>query len=148
MSGIRTIGKLAKEAGVGVETVRFYERKGLIEQPLAGEGYRHYDDSALATVRYIKIAQRMGFALKDIAALRGHLSEGEGFCRAVRATARRRLGTIGDEIAALRRLEGELTAFLERCERRSTETPCPILVEIGALDAATKPKSAKERRKR
>ena len=49
----RTIGKLANEAGVSVETIRFYERKGLIDQPRAADGYRHYDDQTLATVRYI-----------------------------------------------------------------------------------------------
>ncbi len=92
MSARRTIGKLAKEAGVGVETVRFYERKGLIDQPVTGEGYRDYGDETLAAVRYIKIAQKMGFSLADVAKLRGKLREGPGFCEAVRATARRRLG--------------------------------------------------------
>ena len=72
----RTIGKLAKEAGVGVETVRFYERKGLIDQPLSAEGYRDYGDETLAAVRYIKIAQSMGFSLADVAKLRGKLGRG------------------------------------------------------------------------
>ncbi len=143
MSARRTIGKLAKEAGVGVETVRFYERKGLIDQPVTGEGYRDYGDETLAAVRYIKIAQKMGFSLADVAKLRGKLREGPGFCEAVRATARRRLGTIEGEIAELRRLQGELTAFLDRCGRRSPNAPCSILTELAALDDAAEPKQRK-----
>jgi MerR family mercuric resistance operon transcriptional regulator len=143
MSVRRTIGKLAKEAGVGIETVRFYERKGLIDQPVSGEGYRDYGDETLAAVRYIKIAQKMGFSLADVAKLRGKLKEGPGFCEAVRATARRRLETIEDEIAELRRLQAELVAFLDRCGRRAPEATCSILTELAALDEAAQPKHSK-----
>ncbi len=137
----RTIGKLASETGVSVETIRFYERKGLIDQPRAESGYRHYDDQTLATVRYVKIAQRLGLSLSDILALRARLADGEGFCRALRETARRRLDKIAGEMRELRRLEGELVGFLERCEKRPSDRPCSILLELGALDAATGPKT-------
>jgi MerR family mercuric resistance operon transcriptional regulator len=143
MAARRTIGKLAKEGGVSVETVRFYERKGLLDQPPASDGYRDYDDVALATVRYIKIAQRLGFRLADILALRARLGEGDGFCAAVRETARQRMATIATEIAELQRLERELQAFLTRCAERPPERPCSILLELGALDKATKPQSRK-----
>ena len=143
MDARRTIGKLAKEAGVGIETVRFYERKGLIDQPVSGEGYRDYGDETLAAVRYIKIAQKMGFSLADVAKLRVKLKEGPGFCEAVRDTARRRLETIEDEIAELRRLQGDLTAFLDRCGRRAPEATCSILTELAALDDAAQPKQSK-----
>ena len=139
MGARRTIGKLAKEAGVGVETVRFYERKGLIDQPLSRQGYRDYGDETLAAVRYIKIAQKMGFSLADVAKLRGKLREGPGFCEAVRATARRRLEATEGEIAELRRLQAELSAFLDRCGRRSPDAPCSILTELAALDNAARP---------
>lgn len=141
MSGRRTIGKLAKACGVTVETIRFYERKGLIEQPRAVDGYRDYDDRTLATVRYVKLAQRMGLSLADIAALRGRLGEGDGFCRALRDTARGRLERLAGEIAELRRLEGELEAFLARCEQRPPDRPCSILLELGALETATRPRN-------
>ncbi len=143
MATRRTIGKLAKETGVSVETIRFYERKGLIDQPRAAQGYRHYDDEALATVRYIKIAQRLGFRLADILALRGRLDQGDGFCHAVRETARRRLETVNAEMAELERLSGELQAFLTRCAQRPPERPCPLLIELGALDKATRPPTKK-----
>ena len=147
MAARRTIGRLAKEGGVSVETIRFYERKGLLDQPRALDGYRHYDDGALATVRYIKIAQRLGFRLADILALRGRLNEGDGFCSAVRETARNRLETIAAEIAELSRLSIELEAFLARCAARPAERPCPILLELGALDMATSPAKEGERTK-
>ena len=96
-------------------------------------------------MRYVKIAQRLGLSLADVLALRGRLAEGDGFCRALRETARRRLGRIADKMAELRRLEGELTGFLERCEERPSDRPCSILLELGALDAATTLKTAKGR---
>lgn len=130
----RTIGMLAKQAGVGIETVRFYERKGLIERPRTGDGYRDYDDVALARLRYIKIAQRMGFSLADVARLGARLGDGPGFCEAVRETARKRLGRIAGEIAELRRLETELGDFLARCGRRPADQPCEILLELTRFD--------------
>ena len=139
MSKRRTIGKLAKEAGVGVETIRFYERKGLIDQPRTTDGYRDYSDEALAAVKYTKIAQRMGFSLADVTKLRGQLREGSAFCEAVRETARRRLERIEGEIAELRQLQNELTAFLSRCGRRPPDEPCQILTELAKLDAVARP---------
>ncbi|HKS76103.1 MAG TPA: MerR family transcriptional regulator, partial [Terriglobales bacterium] len=63
----RTISKLAREAGVGIETVRFYEKRGILKQPDApAEGWREYGDEALETIRYIKIGQQMGFKLAEM----------------------------------------------------------------------------------
>jgi DNA-binding transcriptional MerR regulator len=147
MNAKRTIGGLAKETGVGIETIRFYERKGLIDQPVAIEGFRHYDEHAVATVRYIKLAQQLGLKLADVLALKSRLGDGKGFCNALRDAARGRLGRIADELAELRRLEAELTGFLARCEQRDPEKPCPILVELGALGSALKTPKPKGVRK-
>lgn len=136
MAKRRTIGSLAREAGVSVETIRFYERKGLLEQPQALAGYRHYDDRALALVRYIKLAQRLGLKLADLAALRARLGEGDGFCSALRGAAQLRLAQIAAERAELDRLESELTGFLTRCEQRPATIACPILVELGRASPA------------
>ncbi len=70
----RTISKLAKELGVNVETIRFYERRGLISQPEKPEtGYRHYSDDVRSRIRFIKRAQGLGFTLEEIANLGGCL---------------------------------------------------------------------------
>lgn len=141
MSKTRTIGKLAKEVGVGVETVRFYEREGLIAQPRKGEGPRHYDDKALATLRYIRIGQQLGLSLKDIKGLQGKLTKGETFCASLRGTVEAKLEALAAEAVELERLRGELEAFLGRCRGRDPAIPCPIIEELTRLDSAVSPKA-------
>lgn len=136
MSKTRTIGRLAREVGVGVETVRFYEREGLIQQPRKGEGPRHYDDTALTTLRYIRIAQQLGLSLKDIRRLQGQLTMGQGFCASLRATVENKLSALADQAAEIARLQNELEAFLVRCRSRDPSLTCPIVDELTRLDAA------------
>src|SRR5215469_7007432 len=133
MTQRRTIGRLAREAGVGVETIRFYERRGLIARPArpAGGGWRHYDDAALVVLRYVRLAQSLGFTLKDIEQLISRTAEGDGaFCAAVRATAEVKLAGVRDEIAALTAQAGRLEDFLVACRARSTAGPCPVLANL------------------
>lgn len=139
----RTIGKLAKETGVSVETIRFYERRGLLSQPRKpAEGYRHYGDNALAIVRYIRIAQELGLSLRDIEALRFHLNSRKTFCAALRATVEGRLQKLEKDMASLVALKANLEGFLVRCQDRPSHLTCPILDELGALDAAV-PRSSR-----
>ncbi len=140
MSHTRTIGKLAKEVGVGVETIRFYERQGLIQQPRKGEGPRHYDDVALTTLRYIRIAQQLGLSLKDIRRLQGQLTMGQSFCASLRATVENKLSALAEQAAEIRRLQTELEAFLIRCRSRDPRLTCPIVEELTRLDSAVSPK--------
>lgn len=129
----RTIGRAAAEIGISVETVRFYERTGLIDQPQSTCGPRHYDDLIVARLRYIKIAQQLGLSLKEIAALTPRLSEGKQFCAALRATVEAKIASVTLERARLDKVENELSAFLLRCEARSTEHDCPIVRELTDL---------------
>jgi MerR family mercuric resistance operon transcriptional regulator len=147
MAKTRTIGKLATEVGVGVETVRFYERQGLIPQPRKGEGPRHYDDKALTTLRYIRIAQQLGLSLKEIAALQGKLTQGQTFCASLRATVEAKLVALAEQAAEIARLQIELEAFLGRCRARDPRLACPIVEELTRLDTVVSPKpSPKESR--
>ena len=139
MSKTRTIGMLAKEVGVGVETVRFYEREGLIQQPRKGDGPRHYDDKALATLRYIRIAQQLGLSLKDIGALQTQLTGGQSFCASLRATVEAKLSALAEQAAEIVRLQSELTAFLTRCHARDPRLTCPIVEELTRLDSVFSP---------
>jgi MerR family mercuric resistance operon transcriptional regulator len=136
MSGVRTIGKLAKEVGVGVETIRFYEREGLIAQPRKLDGPRHYDDKALATLRYIRLAQQLGLSLKDIRGLQGQLADGKTFCASLRATVETKLVALAAQAAEIVRLQGELQGFLTRCRARDPSLACPIVEELTRLDSA------------
>lgn len=131
----RTIGQLANEAGVGVETIRFYERRGLVRRPAAPEhGYRHYGDDVLAMVRYIRLAQQLGLSLRDIERLRDQLDDRTKFCGAVRAAVDRKLDELGAELARLTRLKDELQGFVDRCRARPAGLSCPIFEDLTRAD--------------
>ena len=153
MGKARTIGALARELGVGVETIRFYERRGLIAQPPKSDGPRHYDDHTLATLRYLRLAQQLGFTLKEIQTLQANLTQGRAFCESLRAMVERKLAALALEMQAMEKLRDELNAFLTRCRRRDAALPCPILEELSQLDGAVtasarRPTSPTQRRAR
>ncbi|MGH6958453.1 MAG: MerR family transcriptional regulator [Caulobacteraceae bacterium] len=136
----RTIGQLASAAGVGVETIRYYERRGLLVQPPkpAGAGYRLYGEEALRLLRYIRMAQSFGMSLRDVEALIARTRETRGsFCQAVRETAAERLAKVREELAALQALEADLESCLAECGRHDPARPCPILVGLGLEAEAT-----------
>ncbi|MDQ2859201.1 MAG: MerR family transcriptional regulator [Pseudomonadota bacterium] len=129
----RTIGQLARAAGVGVETVRYYERRGLLRQPRrpAG-GFRHYDEDALRLIRYIRLGRGLGLSLGDIEALlkRAHDTQ-RLFCGAVRETVEEKLAAVRRDLRALRARERELADFLAACAGRDPALACPILAGLG-----------------
>jgi DNA-binding transcriptional MerR regulator len=122
----RTIGRLAAEVGVNVETVRYYERRGLIQQPPAGPGGREYGDEALWRLRYAKTAQGWGWKLADIAALLDQAERSPNFCAAVRTVARRRIEEIDAALAALNAQRAELETFIAACAAKPDADRCPI----------------------
>ena len=145
MTHARTIGRLAKEVGVNVETIRFYERQGLIQQPSKGEGPRHYDDQAAATLRYIRIAQQFGLSLKDIRGLQDELDHGRTFCASLRTTVEAKLVALAAEATRIADLQTELQAFLARCHAHDPQVPCPIVEELTRLDSAISSKRPPEK---
>jgi MerR family mercuric resistance operon transcriptional regulator len=146
MRTARTIGRLAKEVGVGVETIRFYERKGLIKQPRKSDGPRHYDDRTLTTLRYLRLAQQLGFTLKEIQSLQGKLTSKQTFCVSLRGMVEDKLASLAREADSIARLQKELTDFLTRCRSRDPALPCPIVEELTHLDSAVAATAAKPRR--
>jgi MerR family mercuric resistance operon transcriptional regulator len=126
-----TIARLARDAGVGVETVRFYERRGLIAQPARqGGGYRRYGPDHVRRIQFVRRAQELGFTLDEIASL---LELEDGTNRAqVRRIAAARLTQIRERVADLRRMERALSHLLEHCETERAPR-CPI------IDAMTRP---------
>ena len=111
---MKTIGKIAKEAGVGVETVRFYERKGLVEQPRKSSGFRTYREEDATRIRFIKRAQELGFTLNEVRELLALNDEPGTTCGDLRPKARAKLAQIEAKISDLRRMESALMA-LETC---------------------------------
>lgn len=125
-----TIGELARAAGVGVETIRYYERLGLLRQPAAGRGYRRYDPIELTKLNYIRNAKALRLSLKDIAALQQRLLDGPHFCAEVRALVAARRDEVVRQLDELTVLRGELDAFLARCAARPAGEPCPVATDL------------------
>ena len=127
-----TIGKLAREVDVNVETVRYYERRGLIVQPRERRGaFRVYPAETAARIRSIKRAQSLGFSLKEIKELFDLRLDEKARCGDVMAQAERKMEEIGSKIQILRRVEQELRKLITACEEESSICDCPI---IEALD--------------
>ena len=127
-----TIGQLADAAGVHVETIRYYQRQGLLAEPARAPGaIRRYGDADVARVRFIKSAQRLGFALDEVAQLLS-LDDGRQ-CAQARAIAEAKLADVRSRLADLRRIETALDALVDRCADGRGRKRCPL---IGALHAA------------
>jgi MerR family transcriptional regulator, mercuric resistance operon regulatory protein len=135
-----TIARAAEAAAVGVETIRYYERRGLVSQPAQKRGgFRRYDGGHVARIRFIKRAQELGFSLQDI---EGLLALQDGTHRSeVQRIAAARLSEIRARLADLRRMERALTGLLDRC-RHGGAAKCPI---IEAIAGETEPKAALRR---
>tara|TARA_R110001583_G_scaffold6774_8_gene34063 strand:- start:4021 stop:4404 length:384 start_codon:yes stop_codon:yes gene_type:complete len=119
-----TISKVAKELGVNIETIRFYERKGLIEQPLKPEiGYRHYPKTTIHRIRFIKRSQELGFTLGEIANL---LNLNDEPCNQVQEIAQDKLSAVQQKIADLHSLEKALKNLLNQCQSND-DKHCPII---------------------
>lgn len=120
-----TIGRLAKAAGVGVETVRYYQSRGLLRVPAANGSFRVYPAAAIDRIVFIKRAQVLGFTLDEV---RGLLDLEDGRNRrAIQSIAQARLGQIEDKLADLHRMRAVLSELLQRCRLAGPMQPCPII---------------------
>ena len=124
-----TIGKIAKLAGVGVETIRFYERKGLVAvPPKPVSGYRHYPAETVSRVRFIKRAQGLGFSLKEINELLSLRLDSDVSREEVRSRAEAKIAELNDKMASLQRMKDTLTGLTAACcDGGESDSECPIL---------------------
>jgi MerR family mercuric resistance operon transcriptional regulator len=135
-----TIGQLARKAGVGVETIRFYERKGLIEKPKRPqEGYRRYSPETVARIRFLRQAKLLGFTLEEAGELLALRVEAENACELVRESAQAKLESVKARIRELEAVRAALEQLISACEQRRPTGPCPILeaLDKGAAAAET-----------
>ena len=129
--GELTIGSLADEAGVNVETIRYYQRRGLMPEPdKPAHGYRRYDATTVKRVRFIKRAQALGFALEEIGGLL-KLDEAHA-CAETRELASHKLQTIETKLADLVAMRKALTALLCQCDAGAMKGNCPIIHALGS----------------
>ncbi len=119
-----TISALAHSAGVNVETVRYYQRRGLLDTPERGAGMRRYDDAAVQQLSFIRSAQGAGFTLEQIGELL-HLDAGQDRERA-RELAAERIAALDVKIAQLQSARDALHKLARQCHA-SEEGPCPII---------------------
>ena len=131
---IRTlrIGELARLAGVGVETIRYYEREGVLPEPprrgaVHHRGYRIYGDKALRRLKFILRAKQLGFTLAEIRSLLELRTSEEAGCREVREQADRHLKDVEERLGDLEGMRRALRLLIERCDATSDDGTCPFL---------------------
>lgn len=130
------IGQVAAEASVNVQTVRYYERVGMLpEPPRTAGGYRQYDADAVKRIRFIKHAQALGFSLKEIRELLALRIRHGAACGTVERKARRKIALIDDKLRELTRLRRTMDGLVASCHSRKTTAECPVLEILEQDDA-------------
>jgi len=123
-----TTGELAERAGVNVQTVRYYERRGLLpEPPRTSAGYRQYELDDARRIRFIQRAQELGFSLSEIEALLSLRANPEADKGSVKRRAATKIDEIEDKIRDLRRIKGTLEELIAACTGEGSTRDCPIL---------------------
>lgn len=135
------IGEIAERASVGVETVRFYESKGLIPQPLrpVSGGYRDYPRDAVHRISFIRSAQSLGFSLREIKELLALEFGPESKCIDVRQRAETKRREVLEKIESLKRIKTALDALIDACPGEGPARQCSILSEIRSGDLKVMP---------
>ena len=129
--GRLTIGEVAKQAQVGIETLRYYERTGLVARPPRSESnYRLYPQETVRRVQFIKRAQELGFSLKEITELLVLRSAPETPCADIRQRALDKITTIEEKIRTLTAMKHALAKLIEECSGQGEITDCPILAAL------------------
>ena len=130
---IMTIGQVAARADVHVETIRYYQRLGLVDEPPRPlGGIRHYDEKTVARLRFIKRAQHLGFTLDEVRNLLA-LEDGQS-CRETRVLAEKKLGVIEQRLVDLRRMQKLLKTLIGECDSGKRPRSCPIIATLTAAD--------------
>lgn len=127
-----SIGQLAKQAGVGVETIRFYERKGLLAEPARrpSSGYRQYPADVVRRIRFIRRAKDLGFTLREIQDLLELDASPQSTCADVRAKAEAKLSDVHQKIQDLQRIERVLAILAKSCKGTGPTESRPILAAL------------------
>jgi len=132
-----TTGQLAKQARVNRETVRYYERRRLLQRPSRSvTGYRVFSDDALRRLRFIRHAKILGFSLEEIRELLALQINSIDSCERVRQRTQAKIADIERKIEALQRMRRALSALVTACSRRRRTDECPIL---NCLEASSDP---------
>ncbi len=125
------IGEVASQSKVGIETIRYYEREGLLAEPQRKpSGYRQYDESVIARLQFIRRAKELGFTLAEIKELLGLWFEANTRCEHVRQRAGQKITDIEEKISSLQKMKRMLKKVICECESRASIDDCPLLEGI------------------
>ena len=126
-----TIGRMATVTGVGIEAIRYYQRRGLLPEPKRTDGrIRRYGSDEIERLRFIKAAQKIGFSLDEIGSLL-QLDHGSG-CAQARKLASHKLEEVRTRLDSLHRLERVLSELVSRCETSRGQVSCPLIAALGS----------------
>ena len=131
-----TIGRAARKADVGVETIRFYQRRGLIRQPAKpdGTGFRHYPEETVQRIRFIRQAQDIGFSLREIDELLSLRADPGADCADVREQATAKMQEVERKIARLEEIRAALEELIAACPGRGALRACSILEALASRE--------------
>jgi len=130
-----TIGQVARRIGIGIETIRFYEGRGMIDEPARKEsGYRQYDDAAVARLAFIQQAKTLGFSLGEIGELLSLKSRPGATSREIKLMAKGKLADIEQKIKMLQQMRRTLKTLVEKCPGEGALGECPILQALDSRD--------------
>lgn len=130
-----SIGQVARHSGVSVETVRFYERQGLIEKPRRKEsGYRQFPEAVIGRLRVLRRARELGFSLPEIREMFDLGAGGEVPCGEVRRRAEARIDEIDERVRDLEKMRLALEEVVRVCEEKNPAGPCPFLEALEAQE--------------
>ena len=126
MSALK-IGEVAKRSEVGIETIRYYERQGLLAEPeRRPSGYRQYDESVVSRLQFIRNAKELGFTLAEIKELLGLWFDVNTKCVHVRQRAEQKITNIEEKIRSLQKMKRSLKKIINQCENRDAVDDCPL----------------------
>ena len=129
------IGEVAKRSGVGIETIRYYEREGLLATPeRRPSGYRQYDEVVLARLQFVRRTKDLGFTLAEIKELLGLWFDASTRCVHVRQRATQKVADIEAKILTLRRMKRSLNEIIKQCESKGSVEACPLWEGLGPLE--------------
>lgn len=144
----QTIGQIASVSGTPIETIRFYEREGLLPQaPRTAAGYRLYDDGASKRLRFISRAKALGFTLaeiREILNLQDNPASNRTGRKEVKALTERKLADIERRIADLQRMQQVLSNLAGECSGRGGVSHCPIIETLSGIEDCTSPEHSQE----
>jgi Hg(II)-responsive transcriptional regulator len=128
-----SIGQLARKSRVNVETIRFYERRGLIPEPPRREsGYRQYSEDGVSRIQFIKRAKELGFSLKEISELLSLRVDPDTTCGDVKKRAEAKIAEVEEKMRALQRIKKALTKLVALCRGSGPTSECPIIEALSA----------------